>query len=52
MALATAVLTMAVSLDGDGATTFLITVSAMLPLYQRLGMSRLVLSGTSPGAPA
>jgi len=43
--LATAVLTMAVSLDGDGATTFLITVSAMLPLYQRLGMSRLVLSG-------
>src|SRR3954451_3959229 len=43
--LATAILTMAVSLDGDGATTFLITVSAMLPLYQRLGMSRLVLSG-------
>jgi citrate-Mg2+:H+ or citrate-Ca2+:H+ symporter, CitMHS family len=43
--LATAVLTMAVSLDGDGATTFLITVSAMLPLYQRLGMDRLVLSG-------
>jgi citrate-Mg2+:H+ or citrate-Ca2+:H+ symporter, CitMHS family len=45
VALATAVLTMAVSLDGDGATTFLITVSAMLPLYQRLGMNRLVLSG-------
>src|SRR3954471_7400140 len=45
VALATAVLTMAVSLDGDGATTFLITVSAMLPLYQRLGMDRLVLSG-------
>jgi CitMHS family citrate-Mg2+:H+ or citrate-Ca2+:H+ symporter len=43
--LATAVLTMAVALDGDGATTFLITVSAMLPLYQRLGMNRLVLSG-------
>lgn len=43
--LATAVLAMAVSLDGDGATTFLITVSAMLPLYQRLGMNRLVLSG-------
>ncbi|APT59694.1 MAG: citrate transporter [Azospirillum brasilense] len=43
--LATAILTMAVSLDGDGATTFLITVSAMLPLYQRLGMDRLVLSG-------
>jgi len=31
VALATAVLTMAVSLDGDGATTFLITISAMLP---------------------
>src|SRR3954466_16041913 len=45
VALATAVLTMAVALDGDGATTFLITVSAMLPLYQRLGMDRLVLSG-------
>ncbi len=45
VALATAVLTMAVSLDGDGATTFLITISAMLPLYQRLGMNQLVLSG-------
>lgn len=45
LALATAVLTMAVALDGDGATTFLITVSAMLPIYLRLGMSRLVLSG-------
>jgi CitMHS family citrate-Mg2+:H+ or citrate-Ca2+:H+ symporter len=45
VALASAVLTIAVSLDGDGATTFLITVSALLPLYQRLGMSRLVLSG-------
>lgn len=45
VALATAILTMAVSLDGDGATTFLITVSAMLPLYQRLGMNQLILSG-------
>lgn len=45
LALATALLTMAVALDGDGATTFLITVSAMLPVYLRLGMSRLVLSG-------
>ncbi|MEO9247689.1 citrate:proton symporter [Citricoccus nitrophenolicus] len=41
----TAVLTMLVALDGDGATTFLITVSAMLPLYQRLGMRPLVLAG-------
>jgi CitMHS family citrate-Mg2+:H+ or citrate-Ca2+:H+ symporter len=34
-----------VALDGDGATTFMITISAFLPLYNRLGMSRLVLSG-------
>ena len=40
----TAVLAMVVSLDGDGATTYMITVSAMLPLYKRLGMSRLVLA--------
>ena len=40
----TAVLAMIVSLDGDGATTYMITVSAMLPLYKRLGMSRLVLA--------
>jgi citrate-Mg2+:H+ or citrate-Ca2+:H+ symporter, CitMHS family len=40
----TAALAMFISLDGDGATTYMITVSAMLPLYQRLGMSRLVLA--------
>lgn len=40
----TAALAMFVSLDGDGATTYMITVSAMLPLYKRLGMSRLVLA--------
>lgn len=40
----TAALAMLVSLDGDGATTYMITVSAMLPLYIRLGMSRLVLA--------
>ena len=40
----TAVLTMIVSLDGDGATTYMITVSAMLPLYHRLGISRLVMA--------
>jgi len=45
IAIGTAVLTMAVSLDGDGASTFLITLSALLPIYQRLGMSRLVLAG-------
>ncbi|MEU7242176.1 CitMHS family transporter [Streptomyces sparsogenes] len=41
----TAVLTVCVALDGDGASTFLITISALLPVYRRLGMSRLVLAG-------
>lgn len=41
----TAVLTLCVALDGDGASTFLITVSALLPVYRRLGMRPLVLSG-------
>ncbi|MEV4107467.1 citrate:proton symporter [Nonomuraea sp. NPDC049695] len=45
IAVGTAVLTMCVALDGDGASTFLITVSALLPVYRRLGMSPLVLSG-------
>ena len=34
----TAVLALLVSLDGDGSTTYMLTVSAMLPLYTRLGM--------------
>ena len=42
---ATTVLTLCVALDGDGASTFLITVSALLPVYRKLGMSPLVLSG-------
>ncbi|KAG1082344.1 hypothetical protein G6F40_015157 [Rhizopus arrhizus] len=37
--LGTAVLAMLISLDGDGSTTYMITVSAMLPLFQRLGMN-------------
>jgi len=41
----TAVLTLLVALDGDGASTFLITVSALLPIYRRLGMRPLVLAG-------
>ncbi|MFI1727788.1 CitMHS family transporter [Streptomyces acidicola] len=45
IAVGTAVLTLCVALDGDGASTFLITVSALLPVYRRLGMSRLVLAG-------
>jgi CitMHS family citrate-Mg2+:H+ or citrate-Ca2+:H+ symporter len=40
----TAVLTLLVALDGDGASTFLIMVSAMLPIYQRIGMRPLVLT--------
>jgi len=45
VAVGTAVITMIVALDGDGASTFMITISALLPLYLKLGMSRLVLSG-------
>lgn len=41
----TAVVTLLVALDGDGASTFLITVSALLPIYKRLGMRPLVLTG-------
>lgn len=40
----TAVLALFVSLDGDGSTTYLITTTAMLPLFQRLKMDRLVLA--------
>jgi CitMHS family citrate-Mg2+:H+ or citrate-Ca2+:H+ symporter len=40
----TTVLAMAAHLDGAGATTFLITIPAMLPLFDRLGMRRLVLT--------
>ena len=34
----TAVLALVVSLDGDGATTYMITTAAMLPLYRHLKM--------------
>jgi len=40
----TAVLALVVSLDGDGSTTYIVTTTAMLPLYVRLGISRLVLA--------
>ena len=40
----TAALAALISLDGDGATTYMITVAAMLPLYQRLGMNALNLT--------
>ena len=35
-----ALLALLVHLDGSGAVTFLVTVPAMLPLYDRLGMDR------------
>src|SRR5690625_4289043 len=41
---ATTLLAIATHLDGAGASTFLITIPAMLPLYERMGMSRLVLA--------
>ncbi|MFJ6074877.1 CitMHS family transporter [Streptomyces sp. NPDC093065] len=43
----TALLAAIVSLDGDGSTTFMITVSAMYPLYKRLGMSLVVMTGVA-----
>jgi CitMHS family citrate-Mg2+:H+ or citrate-Ca2+:H+ symporter len=39
-----ALLAMIVHLDGSGAVTFLITIPAMLPLYERLNMDRKVLA--------
>ena len=41
----TAVLTMLVHLDGDGTATFMIVLSTFLPIYKKLGMSRLILAG-------
>jgi len=40
----TALLAALVSLDGDGSTTYMITVASILPLYQRLGMNPLNLT--------
>lgn len=47
IAIGTAVIAMTVALDGDGTTTHMITVSAMLPLYLRLGMNPLILATIS-----
>lgn len=44
IAVATALLAMLVHLDGSGAVTFLITVPALLPLYDALGMRRSTLA--------
>src|SRR5262245_496205 len=40
----TALLALVVHLDGSGAVTFLVTIPAMRPLYERLGMDRRVLA--------
>ena len=40
----TAILAMLVHLDGSGAVTFLVTVPAMLPLYNALGMRKTTLA--------
>jgi CitMHS family citrate-Mg2+:H+ or citrate-Ca2+:H+ symporter len=44
IAVGTALLALLVHLDGSGAVTFLVTVPAMLPLYDRLRMDRRVLA--------
>ena len=41
--LGSVVLCALVSLDGDGSTTYIITIAALLPLYKRFGMNRLYL---------
>jgi CitMHS family citrate-Mg2+:H+ or citrate-Ca2+:H+ symporter len=42
--LGTALLAGAVSLDGDGSTTFIVVTAAMLPIYLKLGMSPVVMT--------
>ncbi|MDH2327740.1 citrate:proton symporter [Cereibacter sp. SYSU M97828] len=37
------ILSMIISLDGDGSTTYLLCVTAMLPLHRRLGINPLIL---------
>lgn len=44
VALGTAILALIVSLDGDGATTIMVTVTALLPIYRRLGMRPVILA--------
>lgn len=43
LCLASAALPMLVALDGDGATTFLISITALLPVHRRIGINPLVL---------
>ena len=44
ISLGTALLTMIVSIDGDGTTTALIIIGAFLPVYRRVGMNPLILA--------
>ncbi len=44
IAIGTAILAMIVHLDGSGAVTFLVTIPAMLPLYEALGMRKTTLA--------
>lgn len=44
ISIGTALLAMTISLDGDGTTTALIVVTAMLPVYRKTGMNPLVLA--------
>ncbi|MGE7603125.1 CitMHS family transporter [Peribacillus sp. NPDC097675] len=44
IAMGTAILSLMVALDGDGTTTYMIVVSAMLPLYKRIGMNPLIMA--------
>lgn len=44
IALGTVALACTVALDGDGTSTFLITVAAMLPVYRRVGMNLYILA--------
>lgn len=45
IAIGTALLASVVHLDGSGASTFMIAIPALLPVYDRLGMDRRLLAG-------
>ncbi|WP_211748547.1 CitMHS family transporter [Paenibacillus sp. Marseille-Q4541] len=42
-----AILALLVSLDGDGSTTYMIVIAAMLPLYKKLNMNPLILTAVT-----
>lgn len=44
IAIGTVVLAFLVGLDGDGTTTYMITIAAMLPIYRRLGLDVRILA--------